>query len=353
MSTEGIRNSVVGNSTAGVPEPYGLQDHIHHQLHMHHQQLVQESPKRKHEHLEQLVDEDERVAKRMRVVEAPEPLVLNPNEHLHIPEANHHLPPPLVAALTQDQRWLPPTGFLPYPDFMQAQPQPMQTTPWIPTPTTAVPLPNAWGAEGYYPSFSILPGWGDGALTSNLSHQLYQRQLQNTIQSLSPGASIAPLLAPVMPDDINTPKKSPLLEPENHKFYDHPALLQKLSLSKSPVLEAVIYCALNKWGIEMLPFGPDKKLSFKVTDFDKFSVYSAKINSKGKPTTDVSSRVKALRRWFDGIPKVKDRKIAFVMSVKGSEDKNVKVTQLVDKVTAVYTARLAAVRNPESLGVQE
>jgi len=98
----------------------------------------------------------------------------------------------------------------------------------------------------------------------------------------------------------------------------------------------------------MLPFGPDKKLCFKVTDFDKFSVYSAKINSKGKPTTDVSSRVKALRRWFDGIPKVKDRKIPFIMSVKGSEDKHSKVVTLVEKVTAVHHSRLAQIQNPDA-----
>jgi len=287
----------------------------------------------------------------MRMGEAPTPLSMGTEHLVQVPEATHGIASPVVASLAaHDQRWMGPPTFA-LPDYTA----PMgQMTPWIPTPTTAVPLnlPTVWGMEGFYNSFSLVPGWPDSALSSGMSHQLYQRQLQNTIQVLSPGASIGPLLAPVITED-NTPKKSPLLEPENHKFYDHPALLQKLSLSKSPVLEAVIYCALNKWGIEMLPFGPDKKLCFRVTDFDKFSVYSAKINSKGKPTTDVSSRVKALRRWFDGIPKVKDRKIAFVMSVKGSEDKHSKVTQLVDKVTAVYQSRLAAVQNPELNGVQE
>jgi len=225
-------------------------------------------------------------------------------------------------------------------------------------PNVSLPSSSSWNPPEtlFFPSptspsmFSLLhPGWSD-QLASGLSSQLYQQQLHDTLRSLSPGASIAPLLAPALAmassDGMDPPKKSPLLEPDNHKFYDHPALLQKLALSKSPVLEAVIYCALNKWGIEMLPFGQDKKLCFKVTDFDKFSVYSAKINSKGKPTTDVSSRVKALRRWFDGIPKVKDRKIPFIMSVKGSEDKHSKVVQLVDKVTAVYQSRLAAAQSP-------
>jgi len=333
MSTESIRNSGVGNSSVGIPESsYALPEHLN----------TLESPKRKLE----LNDEDEeRMAKRMRLgVEAPTPL--NMSDHLvQVPEATHGLPTPVLAALApHDQRWMGTPAFA-LPDFSSGA---LTQMPWIPTPTTAIPLPPQWGAEGpYYPSFSFsLPGWGDPSMSSGLSHQLYQRQLQNTIAVLSPGASIGPLLAPVLSDD-NLPKKSPLLEPDNHKFYDHPALLQKLSLSKSPVLEAVIYCALNKWGIEMLPFGPDKKLCFKVTDFDKFSVYSAKINSKGKPTTDVSSRVKALRRWFDGIPKVKDRKIAFVMSVKGSEDKHSKVVQLVDKVTAVYQSRMQAVQNPD------
>jgi len=339
MSTESIRNSVVGNSSVGIPEgTYAL---VHDHLTL--------SPKRK---LDAEDNEEERLAKRMRMGEGPTPLTMGTEHLVQVPEATHGIASPVVASLApHDQRWLSAPTFA-VPDYTS----PLgQMTPWIPTPTTAVPLnlPQVWGAESFYSPFSLIPSWGDSALSNGMSHQLYQRQLQNTIQVLSPGASIAPLLAPVMTED-NTPKKSPLLEPENHKFYDPPALLQKLSLSKSPVLEAVIYCALNKWGIEMLPFGPDKKLCFRVTDFDKFSVYSAKINSKGKPTTDVSSRVKALRRWFDGIPKVKDRKIAFVMSVKGSEDKHSKVTQLVDKVTAVYQSRLAAVHNPElNGGVQD
>lgn len=328
MATENIRNSGVGNSSVGIPDgSYVLE-----------QSSLVDSPKRR---LDDDLDE-QRVSKRPRLsVDLPTPLPLG-NEVLG---QETHVPSPIIAALATDQsRWMSqPFGML--SDFPSPPPMSAPMTPWIPTPTNAVPMGSStWGTSEFYP-FSLVPSWD--SMSGGLSHQLYQRQLAQTLQVLSPGASIAPLLAPVLSDNDNTPKKSPLLEPDNHKFYDHPALLQKLSLSKSPVLEAVIYCALNKWGIEMLPFGPDKKLSFKVTDFDKFSVYSAKINSKGKPTTDVSSRVKALRRWFDGIPKVKDRKIAFIMSVKGSEDKHSKVVQLVDKVTAVYQSRLQAIQNPD------
>jgi len=330
MATENIRNSAVGNSSVIHESNYTLSDQ---------QANLPDSPKRKHDS----DDLDERMVKRPRLsMDLPTPLPL----HEGIPDTP--LPVPVIATLASphEQRWVPQPSFVLNDPFPSPPPMSTPMTPWIPTPTNAIPLPSTWSPEGFYPSFSLMPAWD--AMSGGLANPLYQRQLQNTLQVLSPGASIAPLLVPpVMADNENAPKKSPLLEPDNHKFYDHPALLQKLSLSKSPVLEAVIYCALNKWGIEMLPFGPDKKLSFKVTDFDKFSVYSAKINSKGKPTTDVSSRVKALRRWFDGIPKVKDRKIAFIMSVKGSDDKHSKVAQLVDKVTAVYQSRLAAVQNPD------
>lgn len=44
---------------------------------------------------------------------------------------------------------------------------------------------------------------------------------------------------------------------------------------------------------------------------------------------------------------MKDRKIPFIMSVKGSEDKHSKVAQLVDKVTMVYQSRVAAAQNPD------
>jgi len=336
MATENIRNSGVGNSSVGIPESaYALPE----------QQNLQDSPKRKLEHDDL---QDERALKRPRMsMDMPTPLPLTNGDMLGPDSISSSPIIATLASVNEQARWTVPQWQGLLPDFGNSMAAPL--TPWIPTPTNAIPLPpGSWGSDSYYPSFSLMPGW-DAALSGGLSNQLYQRQLQNTLSVLSPGASIAPLLAPVLSDIDSLPKKSPLLEPDNHKFYDHPALLQKLSLSKSPVLEAVIYCALNKWGIEMLPFGPDKKLCFKVNDFDKFSVYSAKINSKGKPTTDVSSRVKALRRWFDGIPKVKDRKIAFIMSVKGSEDKHSKVVQLVDKVTAVYQSRLAVVQNPDNL----
>jgi len=259
MATENIRNSGVGNSSVVVDSVYNLSE------------ATLESSKRKLEH----EDTDERAQKRMRT-EAPTPLLFGEVKESYHQQEVSHLHSPVLATLAPaapDLRW--PHPFQMLTDYTNTSP--LTSMPWMPTPTNAISLPNTWSSDGYlgYPSFPMLPGW-DQAMSNGLSSSLYQQQLRNTLQSLSPGASIAPLLAPVLADNDNTPKKSPLLEPDNHKFFDHPALLQKLALSKSPVLEAVIYCALNKWGIEMLPFGPDKKLCFKVTDFDKFSVYSAK-----------------------------------------------------------------------------
>eukprot|EP01128_Nolandella_sp_AFSM9_P011864 TRINITY_DN876_c0_g5_i1.p1 TRINITY_DN876_c0_g5~~TRINITY_DN876_c0_g5_i1.p1 ORF type:complete len:434 (-),score=70.25 TRINITY_DN876_c0_g5_i1:31-1332(-) len=129
----------------------------------------------------------------------------------------------------------------------------------------------------------------------------------------------------------------------------------KLGLSKSPVLEALIYCALNQWGIkfEYRDKGNADDISFRVLDIDFFLEQVAVINSKNRPTNDLGARVKSLRRWFDGIPKVKNQRSEFVMTLKKERAKLDKMTMLVQKVTKIYDERLRLSRQSEQQQQQQ
>eukprot|EP01123_Difflugia_compressa_P015202 TRINITY_DN841_c0_g1_i3.p1 TRINITY_DN841_c0_g1~~TRINITY_DN841_c0_g1_i3.p1 ORF type:complete len:342 (+),score=86.88 TRINITY_DN841_c0_g1_i3:925-1950(+) len=86
----------------------------------------------------------------------------------------------------------------------------------------------------------------------------------------------------------------------------------KLPASKSPIMESLVVCALHGWGIELLKneSGSDTtppEVVFQVNDFNRYYNISRKICSKQRPTDDVGSRVKSLRRWFVHFPKKKDR----------------------------------------------
>jgi len=87
----------------------------------------------------------------------------------------------------------------------------------------------------------------------------------------------------------------------------------KLPASKSPIMEAMAYCAIMKWGIEILQCQDQTdestaKVIFRVLDFDLYYKYSCLICSKQNPTEDIGSRVKSLRRWFVNFPKKKGQK---------------------------------------------
>jgi len=77
----------------------------------------------------------------------------------------------------------------------------------------------------------------------------------------------------------------------------------KLPASKSPIMEAMSYCAIRKWGIEIEECKDETEDSnacviFRVIDFEKYYRYSSEICSKQNPTEDIGSRVKSLRRWL-------------------------------------------------------
>lgn len=80
----------------------------------------------------------------------------------------------------------------------------------------------------------------------------------------------------------------------------------KLKASKSPIMDALVYCALNGWGIKLTQEDGDD-IQFQVVDFKKYYKYSARICAKQNPTEDQASRIKALKRWFPDFPTKRER----------------------------------------------
>jgi len=115
--------------------------------------------------------------------------------------------------------------------------------------------------------------------------------------------------------------KRPRIEEHCYNPDDHSAACSeeetvrnfKLPASKSPIMEAMVVCAINGWGIDIIRHydiggGRDSipnEILFKVTDFNRYYRISRAICSKQRPTDDLGSRIKALKRWFVNFPKKK------------------------------------------------
>lgn len=114
----------------------------------------------------------------------------------------------------------------------------------------------------------------------------------------------------------------------------------KLPASKTPIMEAMVVCAINNWGISVVKSTPTEVI-FRVTDFNRYYRVSRAICSKHRPTEDIGSRVKSLRRWFINFPKKKDRQEnpSFLLSVKPNTCK--KVHGLIDRNTKLLRKRQA------------
>jgi hypothetical protein len=119
----------------------------------------------------------------------------------------------------------------------------------------------------------------------------------------------------------------------------------KLPASKSPIMEAMSYCAINKWGIEIHECkdeptdGSPASVVFKITDFELYYKYSSGICSKQNPTEDIGSRVKSLRRWFTNFPKKRERKDnpQFLLEVKPDVAK--KVYAMIEKYKCLVNVK--------------
>eukprot|EP01127_Copromyxa_protea_P018726 TRINITY_DN595_c1_g1_i1.p1 TRINITY_DN595_c1_g1~~TRINITY_DN595_c1_g1_i1.p1 ORF type:complete len:262 (-),score=51.37 TRINITY_DN595_c1_g1_i1:203-988(-) len=120
-----------------------------------------------------------------------------------------------------------------------------------------------------------------------------------------------------------TPSKSVKVA-EGEEFF-------KLGTSKSPVIEAFIYCALKGWGVELKKCTRNE-VEFTVTDFDRYYSSSNRICSKHRPTEDISARIKGLKRWFPDFPARKSQiSDSFTVSVGKDKNKLAKIRQILQK----------------------
>jgi len=86
----------------------------------------------------------------------------------------------------------------------------------------------------------------------------------------------------------------------------------RLPTTKSPIMEALVYCAVHNWGLSVArntrkTATEQPSVVFVVTDFPKYYRISRVICSKQNPTEEIGSRIKALKRWFVRFPKKKER----------------------------------------------
>eukprot|EP01127_Copromyxa_protea_P003096 TRINITY_DN12969_c0_g1_i1.p1 TRINITY_DN12969_c0_g1~~TRINITY_DN12969_c0_g1_i1.p1 ORF type:complete len:281 (-),score=35.33 TRINITY_DN12969_c0_g1_i1:112-954(-) len=105
----------------------------------------------------------------------------------------------------------------------------------------------------------------------------------------------------------------------------------KLGTSKSPVIEAFVYCALKGWGVQIKRCTRNE-VEFIVTDFDYYYNCSNRICSKQRPTEDISARIKGLKRWFPDFPARKAQiSGTFTVSVGKGHNKIHKIRKIMNK----------------------
>lgn len=114
-------------------------------------------------------------------------------------------------------------------------------------------------------------------------------------------------------------------------FSDEVARGVKLGTSKSPVIEAFVYCALQGWGVHIKK-STRNEVEFIVTDFDYYYACSNRICSKQRPTEDISARIKGLKRWFPDFPARKAQiSGTFTVSVGKGNNKIHKIRKIMNK----------------------
>jgi len=139
----------------------------------------------------------------------------------------------------------------------------------------------------------------------------------------------------VIEDDDDTDISALESEPIDFGDEEDPTGGFKLPASKSPIMEAMVVCALNGWGIDIITnnrptSATPAEVIFRVTDFNRYYKISRAICSKQRPTDDLGSRIKSLRRWFVNFPKKKDRcENSFNLIVKPAIAK--KVNEIIER----------------------
>jgi hypothetical protein len=86
---------------------------------------------------------------------------------------------------------------------------------------------------------------------------------------------------------------------------------QRYAGSTSPVLDALIECLHLNLGVEVITWSPND-ISLYINDLNKMLAAIDARCQKKHPTQDRISRIKALDRWFTGIPRSADANAALV-----------------------------------------
>lgn len=109
-----------------------------------------------------------------------------------------------------------------------------------------------------------------------------------------------------------------------------------LPRSRTPIIDAFVYCALKNIGISLRYNGPNK-IKFYVYDCQKCFDSTYAICNKLSPTTKPEARLKALRRWFGELPNTitsPDMQREFIITVKRNEQnqKFQKIRRIIDNI---------------------
>lgn len=99
-----------------------------------------------------------------------------------------------------------------------------------------------------------------------------------------------------------------------------------LNPSKAPVVEALAFCVVMRIGAYQTP-DLERKNQLAVTDLNRFLDGIKHFCTKKNPTEKEEARVKALKLWFNSIPKRNVRDKPFIMNIKPT-----KVTTIQSKI---------------------
>jgi hypothetical protein len=109
----------------------------------------------------------------------------------------------------------------------------------------------------------------------------------------------------------------------------------KLPSSKSPIMEALVYCSINKYGIELKELNTStNRILFYVSDFNVYYKQSCSICSKQSPSEDIRARMKALQRWFVTFPAWRELEYPFELLVRPSHYN--KMHEIISKMIRFY-----------------
>lgn len=86
--------------------------------------------------------------------------------------------------------------------------------------------------------------------------------------------------------------------------------IDKLGRSRSPVLDAFVYCSLTNQGVILLEENKNV-IRFNLYNFPMYHRESCKILHKHAPTQLISARIKALNVWFGGYIMEKELKMGY------------------------------------------